>query len=513
MTETPRAVSANRDLIRLVVLLAAGLTAFHLWMAATGRSVNRAQHLGTAVEYARGHIDLMSPIVQGTNANDVPTPLDFPIWQGIVAVFMKLFGLWYGWGNVVALFFLLTSLWPVFDLTRRLFSERVAWWAMLFYLLQPLNFIVGGSASGDGAAWAFATWFIYLAYRMMGSGGWGWWAAAVVAGALSAVTKAPFFTVAGLTTFFWLVTEYRKSTRAWLQLATAGFISGAFFWAWNIHGHHCFEKAEFPLVNLDVMAGADVKNWYFGTLGFRLSPGNWIRFTLHVTTSVLGNFAFVALLLASLRLKGTRWMWLWLVAAVCSTLVFTPLIFGHEHYLFIFSPAVAVLCACAAEAFEPSLWTNLRAGPLTKFAVLAGFAVFSLAEGLQLDHLNLCFDRYFAEVGQTIREHTAPGERIVVWGASWGEPFLHAERDGLTGGFGFNGTAMLEDPRKLARLKELGYTKVVLMNPPPLVVAMTEVSGTHSERMVDLPKQLPAGAQNWAVVYKSPAVLIVDIPK
>src|SRR5271166_4395021 len=108
----------DRDLIFLAALLAAGLVSFELWMATTNHDNSRDQHLGGAVAYAQGHIDLMRPMLLGFNANGSPTPLEFPIWQALTSIFMKCFGIWYGWGNLVSLAFLFSSLWALFDLCR-----------------------------------------------------------------------------------------------------------------------------------------------------------------------------------------------------------------------------------------------------------------------------------------------------------------------------------------------------------------------------------------------------------
>ena len=194
----------------------------------------------------------MWPVIPGFNANGTPTPLEFPIWQGITAALMKLFGVWYGWGNVVSMVFLFSSMWALFDLTRRLFSKRAAWWTLLFWLTQPINILIAGEAGGDGTAWAFAVWFVYCAFRMMAGGGWRWWPAAVLAGCLSATTKAPFFMTAGLTTFLWLLQGYRRSRSAWIELAAAGAVSCAVFLAWSAYSHRVYAEAEFPLMNLNV---------------------------------------------------------------------------------------------------------------------------------------------------------------------------------------------------------------------------------------------------------------------
>ncbi len=312
MNQAEPSLGENKDLKLLTFLLALGIAVFHLAMSAIGRDISREQHLATAVEYARGHIDVMRPVIVGFNANGTPTPLEFPAWQAVTAALMKAAGLWFGWGNVVALFFLLTSMWPLFDLARRLFSERIAWWTLFFSLTQPLNFVIGAGAGGDGTAWAFAVWFVYFAFRMLNGGGWKWWPAALVAGCLSATTKAPFFMVVGLTSFFWLLKLQRRSLGAWLQLASVGAVSCLIFLAWNIHAQRCYAEAEFPMMDLNILKGGEVKSLYFGDLAFRLHLGNWISAGWHCITYVFGNLALIALLLPCLRLSQTVAAWLWL---------------------------------------------------------------------------------------------------------------------------------------------------------------------------------------------------------
>ena len=553
----------NGDLVFLVVFFSLALAALQLSMAASGHGLMRVQHLASAVEYARGHIDLMRPVIPGFNANGSPTPLDFPIWQGMTAALMKLLGVWYGWGNVVSLGFLFSSMWALFDLTRRLFSTRAAWWTVLFSLTQPLNILVAGEAGGDGAAWALALWFVYCAYRMMAGGGWRWWPAAALAGCLSATTKAPFFMTAGLTTFLWLLQGYRRNRSAWIELAAAGALSCGVFLAWSAYSHRVYAEAEFPLMDLNVLAQGGVMRWFIGDLAYRLKLTNWIYGGWHVLTYVVGNFTWIFLLLAAARLRRMLPVWSWLLAAGCATLVFTPIIMfrGHVQYFFIFSPAVALLCARAVEELEPHLWQSLRAGPVWRCVLVLAATVFGLAECAQVLHFRSSFDTYDDDVAQTLKQHTAPSDKLIVWGQVWGEPFMRAERQGLTGGPTLEDTSWLNDAKALARLKELGYTKLVLVNPSPLTVALTAVTGSHLRqasdlsrlspwalrsggfqgffwsrnswvRLVspwalrsggyqgqrlsqsfDLPRFLPAVAKNWPVAFDSTSVLIVEIPK
>ena len=513
MIESSVASKNNRDLIYLVLLLVAGLIFFELWMAATNHDICRSQHLGGAVAYAKGHIDLLRPMLLGFNANGAPTPLEFPIWQALTALLMKCFGLWYGWGNLVSLIFFFSSLWALFDLCRRMGSIRTGWWALLFSLVQPLSFLVGGQAGGESTAWTFAVWFIYSSHRMMSGGRWGWWWLASFAGCLSAMTKAPYFMTAGLTAFFWLWLSHRNSSRAWLFLVSSGLISCVAFMAWNFHCHRVYAEAEFPTISMDAFdEKSGINHWYFGTLAYRLNLHNWVRGGWHLGSVVFGGFSLSVLLLVATRLKKTNEAWLWLLAAVCTTLVFTPLLLEHLNYFFIFAPPTAWLCAVAAVELEPRIWNLFQTSALGRAAFLLAFFTATLAGTLMIIHANGLFDTYQDDIARLIKDHTTPAEKIVVWGTNWGDPFLRADRQGLTGGLALQSSDWLNDPDKLKRIKQLGYKKIVLLNPSPFIVALTSVTGKHGDKMVDLHQALPDVAKNWPVVFDSPLVLIIQIP-
>jgi hypothetical protein len=514
MTELTKKNPDNRDLTVLAVLLALGIVVFELWMATTDHDNSRSQHLGGAVAYAKGHIDLLRPMLLGFNANGSPTPLEFPIWQALTAVLMKCFGIWYGWGNVVSLLFYFSSIAALFSLCRRLNSDRAAWWAVVFTLLQPLTILAGGRAGGDSTAWGFAMWFIYFSYRMINDGGL-WWPAAILTGCLSAITKAPFFMAAGLTAFFWLWLRQKSSIRAWLFLSSAGIISVLACLAWNFHCQKIYAEAEFPTIDLDPYhaGGAAVNHWYFGSLAYRLNIHNWMRGGWHMMALVFGSLSFILFILLSVRLKRSTEAWLFLLAAGCTTLVFTPLLLEHDHYFFIVAPPVAWLCALSAAEFEFEIWNRLRASTVARVAILLVVFAASLAETYMAIHFNINFDNYQETIGRTIEQHTASTDKIIVWGLNWGDPFLRSNRDGLTGGLALDESGWLNNPDNLQRLRQLGYDRIALVNPSPFIVALTSVTGKHGEKLVDLHEHLPAVARNWPVVFDSTQLLILKIPE
>src|SRR5215471_2222220 len=96
-----RSAEGSRSLVKWATLGWLGaIFLLPLGSAAIGSSLYRPQHLGTALEYAKGSINLLKPVIVGWNLNGAPTPLELPLWQGAAALAFKLFGPWFGWANL-----------------------------------------------------------------------------------------------------------------------------------------------------------------------------------------------------------------------------------------------------------------------------------------------------------------------------------------------------------------------------------------------------------------------------
>ena len=500
--------SRYHDLQLLLGLVLLATIGFHLFLALSDRAIGRDQHLGTALLYAKNGIDLLNPVILGANANGAPTPLEFPLWQALTGLLMKCFGTWHGWGNVVSLLFHVSSLWPVFHLARRLFSPRCAWWALVLYSAQPLTFLYGGYASTDGMSAYLAVWFIYLVAEMLETKSWRWWAAATVVGTLSATTKAPFFFVMGLTAFFWLLQGHRNSGRAWLQLSTAGAISVIAFVAWNQHCNRCYAAGEMPVMDLRVGQGTEIMKWWLGDLAARLSMRSWARGAWRASTILLGSIGLAVLPLAAFRLSDARPLRWWLLAGFVALGVFTTLILIHWHYYYIFSVPVALLGARTVVEFEP-VFCRVVSNAFLRTATCIAMVGAALAQGLQAAHLNLFLDPHPVRSAKLLEQHTTSQDKLVVWGGAWSTPLLRAHRDGvITSTF-----SLITDPAKLSRLKELGYTRLVLVNNSPLLVAINASSGSGDFKFKNLREELPTLARNWSVAFESPEVLILDLPR
>src|SRR2546423_711991 len=147
--------STNRTLMGVVVALYVLIAIFHISSAVAGYSHYRDLHLGAALEFAKGHVDLLRPVIVGFNATETPTPQEFPVWQALAGLTFKIFGTWFGWANLLSLALFATGLWPLFRLATEYIGERGAWWTLIFFLAQPLIIFVSGQASADGLSLVF----------------------------------------------------------------------------------------------------------------------------------------------------------------------------------------------------------------------------------------------------------------------------------------------------------------------------------------------------------------------
>src|SRR2546425_5923698 len=139
------------------------MVVFHMGNALLGKSFIRASHLGTALEYTHGPINLLRPVIVGFNATGTPTALEFPLWQATAGLIFKLTGsTWYGWANFVSLVLFGTALWPFFQLARHYVGERAAWWATVFFLSEPLIVVMAGGVVSGGIFFGVSRWFLFF---------------------------------------------------------------------------------------------------------------------------------------------------------------------------------------------------------------------------------------------------------------------------------------------------------------------------------------------------------------
>lgn len=513
-------------LILLVALLFGLIIVLHMAAALAGTPFLRSMHLGTALEYAHGRIDLLRPIIVGYDATDTPIAQELPVWQAAAAIAFKVTGsTWYGWANVVSLLLFSTALWPFFQLARQYAGERAAWWSLAFFLAQPIIIINAGSAATDGFCLVVTIWFLFFADKMIRSGKAVWWIPTAFFAALSAVSKLPFFMAVGLCSIFLLLINGVRTWRPWFLLASAGFVAAVAFGIWTRYANSLSAQAVYPMMELRFAYSPFMRFWFLGNLHYRLSPGPWIRGGWRFLHGTLGSLPLVALLALALFRPGNRMAKLWLLATFLTTLVFTTVVLEHWHYYLMCCPAVALLCGATLVRWE-GFWAQEMPAAWLRFVLAALVLILSGIEGVIAMKPAPDLDHYSERMSNIIREHTQPGDKLVLYDLGlhlWGdEKLMRSGRKGLCVQYL---DPMPSDPNvkclrellnnetDLNRLKSLGYNKLVLVSESPVEFAAQAIDpGSHHQNRSCYPATLGPKVDAWPVVYQSEDILIKQIP-
>lgn len=500
-----------RNLIRLaVVLWILGIVGFHLGCAALGRPIFRDQHIGTALEYAKGSINILKPVIVGFNLNNAPTPLELPIWQALVALVFKVFGTWLGWANVVSLALFFSCLYPLFRLAERFAGAETAWWSLLLFLAQPVIFVYAGEGSTDGFSLSTSIWFMFFATKLWEAQKLKWLFLTTVIGALAAVSKLPFFTAAGFGCFFMTIAQHRSNKRAILYLGMAALTIGAAFLAWSRYTDYCYAQAEFPHFHLR-LSDPEAFWWWFGDLKYRLSPGVWIKGAWRIFTAHFGSFFLASLFFISFFLRSqsrlARW---WLLGGVLTTLIFFHLVLHHEHYYLLFAPAVAMSCATVAVHLEAGLKALAPQRESGAMLVILLCLAFSTLQGVIGRNTVLFLDSYPYVMANVIKQHTTPTDKLLIQGGGWGGELLFlADRKGLS----IWSTKLLEDRATYDRLRQLGFNKLVMVSESPMLTAIRHTHETSAVmKRESYSAQTTPIADTMPTVIQTEDILIKDIP-
>jgi hypothetical protein len=498
---------SNADLKAVLCVLIALTLAFHIGSALRGHGQFRDIHLGTALHYAQTKISLADTIIVGFNATGTPTIQELPVWQAAAGLAFKLLGTWWGWGNVVSLVLFLPCLFPLFQVARIYLDERRAWWVLIFFLAEPLVFINAGKAGTDGFSLAMAIGFLYCGVKLVREPGMKWLVLACACGSLTAVSKLPFFMVTGLALFFLALWQSGFDFQRLGFLAAAGGVAGVVFLLWTHYTDAKQANALFPLVDLR-FKNPEMMFWYLGDWHYRLSVGNWIKGGWRSLTALLGSFVLAGLVAFALaNKKGNPLARCLLAGALLTTLVFSHLVLQHWHYYLMFAPAVALLCAEGLAVFEMRFAPQGSKPAFSLF--VSGLIGLSLLQGL-MGMKSLTYDPYPAKMADIIRVQTVPTDKLVIMGGGWGgEELFRSNRQG----FSVWNAQIFDDPANYAKLKSLGYNKLVMINESPFQNAIQVVNPGQA----DFPRKLYRDqvtplVGKWPTGFQTEDILIKEIP-
>lgn len=500
-------------LLGLILICAALLP---LLSAYQGFPMYRDIHLGAAITYAEEGIDLLRPKIVGFTATDTPTPQELPLWQALTAIFLKFGGGWWGWANVTSLLMFCTALWPAYRLgnwvgqecgTDALLCGR---WSVTWLISIPIVFCLAGQGSVDGWAMATSLWFFYFAIHLLKSGRWCWFWPACIFGILAATTKLPFFFACGIAAGIYHLVSHPRSTLRWAQISLVGLISGALFLIWTKWCDSQLALAEFPHFELRLSHNPAMWDHYFGTWDYKLNPANWLKGGWRMLSTLFGSFALGGFFIGTFFIIRSKLLWSWLVGCVVLLAVFTHLVLIHRHYYIIFAPLVAWSFGCIITKIQTQFLTTsarkfffLIAVPLTLFL--------ATAQGLILMEIPLRFDPYPAQIAQRVDSLLPAQAKAVIQNGGWGgDIFMRMQRPGLT----ITTNKLLQSEGQFRRLKDLGYTHLIMLAESPLLHAfqVTNPGEAGLKRLSKYHITTPL-LDRWTPMHEDSDIVIFDFEK
>jgi len=315
-----------------------------------GSATRQTQTAMISRNFFNDGFDILYPRVDSAGTDKGYHLLEFPIVTALAALIYGLLGGAHAWvGRLISIVFFAGAFLFLYDLTRRLFSERTAIWAVIVFSISPLSIIFSRTFMPDFAMLFFcigSIYFMYL-YSSAGSRSGFWLSCAFSAVALLAKPQS-FYIVVPLIYLLWQKEKVRffLSPRNWIYLIIA--LLPAILWythagsvmrqlsageAYNFEFLHWFQPRLFLQKELYI----DLLNIYSGIF---LTP---VGFALFIG----------ALFLKTAKEKALIWAWF------AGVILFMAVFNSHidlEYYNLIMLPVASIFIARMIEFLATLDW-------------------------------------------------------------------------------------------------------------------------------------------------------------
>jgi 4-amino-4-deoxy-L-arabinose transferase-like glycosyltransferase len=410
--------------------LLAGVLCLHFAVATVGWQRN----LVTSHEFRQAQTALTIWALQEDGWSlDYPTPvlgapwsvpLEFPLYQGLVAGLSKLGG-WAieptGRAVALALFYLtLPAFW--LWLTDWGLSRRHRLIALAFLLSGPLYVAYSRAVLIESTALGAGVWFLVGLQRFVATGRTGWWVLAAVAGALAATVKSTTFAVIAVPAVAWVLAvgtgriTVRPSgwSRAIGRAALAAALPVAAGLAWVVYT----DAVKAQNAYADFLQSARLSQWSIGPLGDRFHGEFWGTILRTTMRSVAGP-ALLLLALAALpwALRRDRWLpALGVAAFLAGPLVFATLYAKHDYYFYA-TGAFLLLAAGAVVAHALDEWPLPAAARWSALGL--ALALQAVAYGREYWRYQGGEDSAPPRAAEALAVATQPGDVVILAGRDW----------------------------------------------------------------------------------------------
>jgi hypothetical protein len=367
-------------------------------------------------------------------------PLEFPLYQIIVAAVSEA-GIPLGAaGRIVSFAFFVGSLWPLHVLFRALKFDNIAFACVsILFVLCPLYLFWSRTFMIETCALFFC--FCWLAYlsRYLAVGTPASAALALVAGALGTIAKSTTFPGFAVLGGLLLVRECHAAWAAGLLAKRRRSILLAFFVlavpfliavAWTIYAEAVREANEIQAW----LTNTSLTEWVFGTWGQRISSRLWrdviLRRSMPETFGYAKPLAVVLMAASLLRRQYAYAGLAAILAFLTSFIAFPNLHFQHEYY----QTANAIFILAAAGLGLASIIDIGRRTLGLVFLLLLAAGQIDYFKSTYAGNLTQDFTvRPDFRIAEMARAQTPPGSSLLVIGRDWSATVgYYAQRKSLT---------------------------------------------------------------------------------
>ena len=263
---------------------------------------------------------------------------------------------------------------------------------------------------------------------------------------------------------------------------------------WNRFIGSSYAQAEYPFWNMRLKDNPEMWRWYFGDWQSRLNVATWAQGLWRMLNCTWGRFALALTTLWALLFSRRQLACYWFLATVVTVLIFSNIVLVHRHYYLMFTAPAAMLAAAAVLKMEALLReTKKHSLALTEAGILVALVV-AAVQGLIGVKIVENYDPYPHAIAQARREYTAPDDKVIIFGGGWGgKELILADRTGLS----IAKMQLLDDDRAYARLRELGFNRLVMLSESPLnhALQMTNPGQARLQRWMYRQCMTPKAAQ------------------
>lgn len=443
----------------MIILLGFGLRFYKLNIPlADHHSWRQADTAAVARNFAEENFDFLRPRIDNLaplHAPDLPNPqrlflAEPPIYNSIVAVFYRLFGVKESLARLVSVFFYLGSGFFLFFLLKDAFSESMALWAVFYLVILPFGVFYSRAVLPESLMIFVSSGMLFTFSRWLEKKSLFSFLTATVFAALALTQKAfPFFLglpMAYLLLKKWGVSFLTQKKKAISLLVYLVLISAPiFFWRQWIHN--------FP-------QGIPPFDWLFNQGGIRFRPAffRWIFFE-RIGKLILGIWGlplFCLGLAVKVRRKFGWFFHLWLIAFLIYVFVLASGNVTHDYYQIPFLPLAAIFLARGTD------WLLKASGQ--SFSRIISYLLFFICSVFMLAFSwYQVRDFYFIQGGVDLAGRAVdlltPKEALVLTGDSNDATLLYnCHRHGFTGGYA---SYFPNDPESLERARSQGASVYV----------------------------------------------------